>query len=125
MHGVSFQQPLGGASNFLSPTPGHCRGGDLHDATLIHPLQNPLLRLLQNGIALGMSDHRNDADVRHLGEVVVDLRGDAVVAQLHQQVVGIFDGEASWRNQNFPQVIVRKMKIAAQDQLWSLARQYP
>ena len=112
VHRVAFQQPLGGARNFLSPSSGHRRSSDLDGAAQIHPLQDPLLGFLQNGIALGMSDHGRDAHVGHPGEAFVDLRRDAVVAQLHQQIVAIFDGVALRLNQNFLQVVVRKMEIA-------------
>ena len=125
VHRVSFEQPLGDARSFLSPASSHRRSGHLHRATLIHPLQDSSLRLLQNRIALGMSDHGRDANVGHPGEAFVDLCRNAVVAQFDQQVVAVFDGVAFRRNQDFLQVVVRKMEIAAQAQPRSSARPIP
>ena len=114
MDGVALEQPFGGASHSLSPGAGQRRRGYLHRAAQLHPLQNALRRPLQNRIAFRMSDHRSDANLTQACEAFIELYRNAVVTQLHQQIIAPLDGVASRRIQRVLQVVVRKMKIAPQ-----------
>src|SRR5579863_406035 len=121
MNRVVLEQPVRGLAHALSPESGERRAGDLDDATQLGPLHYALRALAQNRIALRMRDDCSDAAIAKLGETVRGLLRDAVIVQLHQHVMSSFDGVARGIGEHGLQVVIRKMKIAAETDLDGIA----
>src|ERR1051325_169391 len=81
VHCVAFEQPVCSSPNAFSPVAGYSGGCDLYSATQFHPFQNPLRVLLQNRIAFWMRNDRANFFIPHLGEILIDLGWDAVLAE--------------------------------------------
>ncbi len=89
----------------------------MNQAALLGPFDNALWRLLQDRIPFGVGQDRREPAVSQAREALGQLRGDAVVAEFDQQIVGFSDGVGVGLLQNAFQIFERKMKIAAQHQL--------
>ena len=93
----------------------------MDDASLFYPVKHPLRSLLQDGVALRMSDHRSDPSIPQLQKTIGDLHWNAVVAQLHQQVIRIGNNVALGAGEYGLKIVVGEMKIATEAKLGRLA----
>jgi hypothetical protein len=71
-------------------------------------------RLLEDGVALGMSQDRSQAAIAKTRKAVRDLNRDAIVAKFYQQIVGFANGVEVRLLEHALQVFVGEMKIASQ-----------
>ena len=70
-----------------------------------------------------MRDDRSDPAIAQLQKTIGRLRGHAVIAQLHQHVTRILNRIARRIGQYVLQILIRKMKVAAQQQLQIIPNQ--
>src|SRR5581483_4722242 len=104
----------GDAAASFTPEAGQRRAGDLDYASLFRPLRNALWIFPQDRVALGMSDDHGHSVVPQLAKRIGHLLGDAVVAELHQQIARLADHVARGMGKSVLHVIVREMEIAPQ-----------
>src|SRR5579864_1960009 len=84
-------------------------------------MNDPIRALLQERIAFGVSNDGNNLPLSHLRDPVINLLGNAEIAELDQQVASVRDGELLRRLERALHVLEREVKIAPQAQLrgWS------
>src|SRR5205823_4735472 len=68
-----------------------------------------------------VSDHRSDPSVPQLQKTIGDLHWNAVVAQLHQQVIRIGNNVTLGAGEYGLKIVVGEMKIATEAKLGCLA----
>src|SRR5690348_6331004 len=85
----ALEQPFRGISGMSSPKAGENRSRDLDCAAQLGPLNDACRVLLNNRVTLGMSDDGSNSVLAHLGEPVINLRRNAEIAELDEQVVTV------------------------------------
>ena len=106
MYSLAFKQPLGGAARALAPESSQRRSGHLNDAALLGPLHHALQVLAQNRVTLRMRDDDGDSAIPEFVEGIRRVLRYAVIAELHEQVVGFADDVARGIGERVLQILV-------------------
>src|ERR1700728_514183 len=121
VYGLVFEQPERGAAWGFAPESSQRGARNLNYAALLGPLHESLWALAQNWIALGVGDDRRHSTLCQLKRGVRSLQRNTVVAELNQQVARTFDDVTLGMRQRVLQIVVRKVKVAAQAELRQVA----
>lgn len=118
MHSLTFEQPLRGTASALTPETGEGRAGDLNDAPLLGEFDDAFKIFAQNRITLGMRNNRRQPVIAQFEQRIGGRLRNAVIAELNQHVARVPDGVASGMRHRVLDVLIRKMKVAAEQKLW-------
>src|SRR5882762_2199360 len=95
--------------------------GDLHEATMAHPLFQALRMGAQNAVALRMGDHRPHAGKLNFVQRLVHRRWYRKLAELHQQKIALVDTKLPGIFPQRCEILGVQMKIAARHDIQPVA----